>query len=334
MLRFLAALRRPIRDVLAQAQAPSTAWPRELGRAECGGIYAAPSAASAAVPARNARRERSNKILSTLAALAGRPLDLSQHPRLPAQPAGPRGRQPEGHGRDGHGSRPRPGRSCCRGCHAGPGRRRRPGGRAAHARLAAWQRKPGDPWLLIAQAQVQHADRRSCPARLGLLDNAVAGATRPQRAAIRALSARPRQLQPRQLRPGGRRFRRALWPAAPRCRTRLEPMLWRYAAQVHGAPRCARRARQDRRQREPLRMAGPDRQVPAGPAVGRRARGRGRIRRRRQADQRQVSGRLLRRHRRRAARRQAARARAAPARPGPLPDRVRVNWALERAQAA
>ena len=59
--------------------------------------------------------------------------------------------------------------------HAGAGRRRRPRGGIAHARHAL-QQKPGDSWLVIAQAQV-HMQIADFARALGLLDGALASAT-------------------------------------------------------------------------------------------------------------------------------------------------------------
>jgi predicted Zn-dependent protease len=74
------------------------------------------------------------------------------------------------------------------------------GDRAAALRTldSALQQKPGDSWLVIAQAQV-YMQIGDFPRALGLLDG--------HRPAQCALLSRPRQLQPRPVRPGGRRFR-------------------------------------------------------------------------------------------------------------------------------
>ncbi len=83
------------------------------------------------------------------------------------------------------------------------------GDRAAALRTldSALQRKPGDPSLTMAQAQVymQIADFSRA---LGLLDAALAAAQNPRRAAFGPVLSRPRQLQPRQLPAGHRGFQR------------------------------------------------------------------------------------------------------------------------------
>ena len=209
------------------------------------------------------------------------------------------------------------------------------GDRAAALRTldSALQQKPGDSWLVIAQAQV-YMQIGDFPRALGLLDDALASATTPvdRRTALYYRGHANFNL-------GNYAQAADDFDASLAGRTTLKSRLGAAAvALCRPGPRPARRARRARqghRQREPLRVARPDRQVPARQAAGRRARGRGRIRRDRQAQQRQVPGRVLHRHGRRTARRQAARARAAPARPGALPDRVRTQLGrVERAEAA
>ena len=82
------------------------------------------------------------------------------------------------------------------------------GDRAAALRTldSALQQKPGDSWLVIAQAQV-HMQIADFARALGLLDEALASATTRHRPAHGALLSRPRQLQSRPVRAGGRRFR-------------------------------------------------------------------------------------------------------------------------------
>ena len=83
------------------------------------------------------------------------------------------------------------------------------GDRAAALRTLdhALLRKPGDPWLAIAQAQVymQIADFQRA---LGLLDGALAGPTTAADRRAALFCPRPRQLRSRPLCRGGRRFRR------------------------------------------------------------------------------------------------------------------------------
>ncbi len=107
------------------------------------------------------------------------------------------------------------------------------GDRAAALRTLEYglQRKPGDPWLTVAQAQVnmQIAD---FPRALGLLDDAVAGASSE---AERRTAFYYR---------GHANFNLGNYPQAAddfdgslvgrkTLRARIAPVLWRYAAQVH-----------------------------------------------------------------------------------------------------
>ncbi len=108
------------------------------------------------------------------------------------------------------------------------------GDRAAALRTldSALQQKPGDSWLVIAQAQVymQLADFQRA---LGLLDEALAGATTPADSRSALYYRGHAHFNLGQYAQAADDFDATL-ADRPTVRSRLGPLLWRYAAQVRG----------------------------------------------------------------------------------------------------
>ena len=196
------------------------------------------------------------------------------------------------------------------------------------------QQKPDDPWLLIAQAQVQ----------MQIADFA-ARARHSRRCAGRR-RRRPTERRTALYFRGHANFDLGQYAQAAddfdaslAGRTTLKapagPLLWRYAAQVRGR-RDARGALAKDVGNENLdEWPGPIAKFLLGKLPA------GELEVAAESDdaakqqQRQVPGRLLHRHGRHPPRRQATRARAAPARPGALPDDVGAQLGrVERAEAA
>jgi len=190
------------------------------------------------------------------------------------------------------------------------------------------QQKPGDSWLVIAQAQV-YMQIGDFPRALGLLDDALASATTAtdRRSALYYRGHANFNLG--QYTQAADDFDASLAGRTPK--SRLSPLLWRYAAQVR-TRRDARGALAKDVGNETLdEWPGPIvrfllGKLPAGELevvaesddAAKRSK-------------RQMPVRLLHRHGRHTARRQAARARPAPARPGALPDGVRAQLGRRRA---
>ena len=155
---------------------------------------------------------------------------------------------------------------------AGAGRRRRPRGGAAHAR----QRPAAQAGRSLAGDRPGaglHADRR-LPARARPARRRASPAPprRPIGAPRSTIAATPTSISATT--PQAADDFDASLAGRTTLKSRLGPLLWRYAAQVRAQRDARAHARQGHRQREPLRMARPDRQVPARQAAGRRARGR------------------------------------------------------------
>ena len=196
------------------------------------------------------------------------------------------------------------------------------------------QRKPNDPWLLIAQAQVQMQIADFASALATCSTARLPAPTTPDRAAPGALFPRPCQSRSRQLRAGGRDFDASL-EGQTTLRARLGAVLWRYAAQVRGRQDARAVLARDIGNENLYEWPGPIAKflmgrLPAGELevaaesddAAKKSNGK-------------CIGRLLHRYGRRAPRRQAARARAAPARAGALPDGVGGQLGgFERAEAA
>ena len=147
------------------------------------------------------------------------------------------------------------------------------GDRAAALRTlgSALQQKPGDSWLVIAQAQV-YMQIGDFPRALGLLDDALASATTAtdRRSALYYRGHANFNLG--QYAQAADDFDASL--AGRTAKSRVSPLLWRYAAQVRTRRDARGALAKDVGQRESRRMARPDRAIPAGQAAGRRTRGR------------------------------------------------------------
>ena len=140
------------------------------------------------------------------------------------------------------------------------------GDRAAALRTldSALQQKPGDSWLVIAQAQVymQLADFQRA---LALLDEALAGSTSPADRRTALYYRGHAHFDLGQYALAADDFDATL-AGRTTLRARLGPLLWRYAAQVRARRDARGAAGQGGRQREPRRLARADREVPAGHA--------------------------------------------------------------------
>ena len=298
--------------------AARTGTPRSREFGGGGGAGGLPSAA------RNATVEELSKILSaSQLSPANRSFYLSLRAFVFSR-HGPRGRQPEGRGRDGP-DQPAglAGDDVDAPCPtlAGGGDR----GAALRSLGYGLERKPNDPWLLIAQAQVQMqiADFRQRARRP--LDGAVAGAASPIERRPAFYFRGHANLDLGNYAQAAGDFDAAL-EGQTTLRGRLGAVLWRYAAQVRGRQDARGGARSADIGNENLyEWPGPVAKFLIGRLPAGELEVAAEIRRRRQEEQRQVHRRLLHRHGRRAPQRQAARARAAPARPGALPDGVGVQ---------
>jgi len=107
------------------------------------------------------------------------------------------------------------------------------GDRAAALRTLAYglQRKPNDPWLLVAQAQVymQIADYTQAA---GVVDAATASATTPAEKRAASYARAQANFNLGNFAQAAADFEASLAPQAT-LKVRLDVMMWRYAAQVH-----------------------------------------------------------------------------------------------------
>ena len=209
------------------------------------------------------------------------------------------------------------------------------GDRAAALRTldSALQQKPGDAWLVIAQAQVymQIADFQRA---LGLLDEALAGSTTPVDRRTALFYRGHAHFNLGHYAQAAEDFDATL-AGRTTLRSRLGPLLWRYASQV--------RARRDGRAMLAKELGSEGLSEWPEPIarflVGKMPAGELEVAAESDENAKRSNGKCpaaffmgMEAH---AARRQAARPRAVPARPGPLPDRVGVQLGgVERAQTA
>ena len=107
------------------------------------------------------------------------------------------------------------------------------GDRAAALRTldSALQQKPGDPWLLMAQAQV-YMQLADFPRALGLLDEAVAASTTPADRRSALFYRGQAHFNLGQYAPAADDFEATL-EGRENFRSRLGPLLWRYASLAH-----------------------------------------------------------------------------------------------------
>ena len=247
-------------------------------------------------------------------ALGFRPVDLPQHPRLPAQSRGPPDRQPEGHRPDGQGParhlEPRAVEHA-----AGAGRRRRSCSGAAHAR----QRAAAEAGRFLAGDGPGAASTCSSPIsrrRLPCSTRRWPARRRPPTGVRRStIAATPISISA-SMAQAADDFDATL-AGRTTFRARLGPLLWRYAAQV--------RARRDARGLLAKEVGNENLgEWPAPIAkflLGKMSAGELEVAAETdeaaKPHQRQVRRRLLHGHRRHPPRRQAARPRTAPARRRP-----------------